>query len=597
MKIRHLLTVGLLWFAFALWPNPAAAAKLFLQPSAVELRVGQTLDLELRVNSESQGFNAVQATIQFPKDIFEVKSLDFSPAASVFNFWLEGPGYSNDSGRIAFTGGTTDGVVGASVQILKFTLAAKGVGDAEVVISDAAVTASDGSGTNILSTLGSGRFVVKPDTVKPAAPPSAAEQPPATPLPISTPPFEPIPPPTQIKATPTVAKKLPAKPAISVPLYPEEVQWYNTIANFLVQWDLPGDISDISTAVNKNSVFTPPAGSEGLFNAKVFPALEDGIWYLHVRFKNNVGWGPVAHYRLSIDSQPPPAFSVSVDEGLSTDHPAPTLHFSAGDGLSGLKGYSVRIDDGELLAAESGAFKLPLQPPGRHAVLVQAADNAGNIRESLVEIEILPIESPIIAYVNGNAYVGEGDLVVSGAALPNLRVLLSVKDGKGLVVAEARAKADETGAWQALFKEPLKKGSYVVEAVTQDDRGALSLPARSGTVNVRERPMLTIDGLAITEFWFFVGLLVLFAGVFAIGWLSDRFWRKQAGRKAVIAQRDVVNAFASVEKDINTALNNYVDKLVDERESEEIETLLKKMKTDLKKTQKYIIENIKEIGE
>lgn len=165
----------------------ARAAKLFMLPTGGELAVGQSTDLEVRIDSEGQGFNAAQATILFPKDIFEVRSLDFSPQATIFNFWLEEPKFSNQEGNVTFVGGTTSGIVGASVPILKITFKAKGTGQADIVVSDAAITASDGSGTNILSTTNISRFVVKPTTVAP--PPPAASPPP-------------IPPPAQITRKP-----------------------------------------------------------------------------------------------------------------------------------------------------------------------------------------------------------------------------------------------------------------------------------------------------------------------------------------------------------------------------------------------------------
>ncbi len=572
---------------FILGISTAHAATLFLSPKTPELKIGQNFDLEVRVNSEDQGFNAAQATIDFPKDILEVKSLDYSPEATIFNFWLEEPKFSNDEGKITFIGGTTNGVVGASIQILKIIFTAKGSGEADIAVSDAAITASDGSGTNILSTIETARFTIKPTTIAP----------PKTQAPTEPTETEIVPAPIQIVKTPSLAEKLPKKPEISVPLYPEPTNWYNAATNFFVQWELPEDISGISTDLNQNSVFTPAPQSEGLFDSKIFPVLKDGIWYLHIRFRNNVGWGPAIHYRLAIDTVPPLPFNIDVMEGVTTGNPTPTLQFKTSDGLSGLRHYLVRIGNGDTITVENEIFTLPLQAPGKQTVLVRAVDKAANVRENSIELEILPIASPVITFLNKNVFVGEGGVTSAGTGPADARILLFIKNKEGAVVAQATAKVDKNGNWEARFDEVLKKGKYFIEATTQDERGALSLPAKSELFKIREKPLLTLGNVEITQFWFFMGLITIIVAAFALGWFSYQLRRKQMGRKVVIAQRDVVNAFTNLKNNVDKMLKNYTDKRVDEREAEEMEFILKEMKVGLEKTQKYITENIKEINE
>ena len=148
----------------------AKAATLVITPQEGEFYVGQVFDVAVKVQSPDEAFNSVQATIQFPKDKFEVKSLDFSPQATVFNFWLEEPKFSNQDGTVTFIGGTTNGITGSGVQILKITFTAKGGGEGDVLFNDAAIVASDGNGTNIVSTLPIARFKVNPQSQTAAAP-------------------------------------------------------------------------------------------------------------------------------------------------------------------------------------------------------------------------------------------------------------------------------------------------------------------------------------------------------------------------------------------------------------------------------------------
>ena len=187
--------------------------------------------------------------------------------------------------------------------------------------------------------------------------------------------------------------------------------------------------------------------------------------------------------------------------------------------------------------------------------------------------------------------------MISGTAIPNASAVIFIKTRKGAVAAEAVAKADKNGNWEARIAEPLKKGTYSAEVLARDQREALSLPVHSEFIKVRERPIITIAGFGITQFWFFVGLIVILFLGFGGGWFSYRLWREQLGRKVVIAERDVVTVFNLIKTDVDKALRSYADKRVDEREATEMEFLLNKIKGNLEKMQKYILENIKEISE
>ncbi|MBI5728816.1 MAG: hypothetical protein HY983_01030 [Candidatus Magasanikbacteria bacterium] len=502
-------SVVFLTLVLILRASNAQAATLFLSPKSGVFTVGKTFDVDVRVDSGGQGFNSAQATLQFPRDVLNVQSIDSSAVSTIFNFWLEQPTFSNDKGIISFLGGTTDGVVGASVPLLKITFVAKGSGDAQVAASDAAITASDGSGTNILSNVSGAFFSVKPAVEVLAAPSSS---PAAAPASISTaqttttllakPSELPLVAPVQIKRKAVVVKNLPEKPKIAVAIYPDPAHWYNLTTNYLAQWQLPPDITEVSTAVNQEAVFNPTL-SEGLIEAKTFPAVKEGIWYLHVRFKNNVGWGPTADYRIAIDTIPPLSFTTESSAGFTTDNPAPTLTFKTNDALSGLQQYLIRIDGGDTIAQREDSYIPPLLPPGKHIVTIRAMDNAGNIRENNVDLKILS----------------------------------------------------------------------------------------------REQPLFVIGGLKISKSLFIVMLVIAMIGAFAAGSFFYRARQKQTTRKVVIAERDVMNLFTLVEKDVDKMLAYYSDNNIDEREAMEMLTILKKIKDNLQKTQKYILENIKEIGD
>ena len=141
LSLSALLTSLLFYFSAVL----VSAATLSILPKTGELKVNQNFILEIKVNAGDDSFNTAQATVDFPPDLLEVKSIDSSPSGSAFSFWLEEPSFSNSDGKINFIGGTTNGISGSAILILKINFFAKAPGEAFIRLSDAAVTAADGN--------------------------------------------------------------------------------------------------------------------------------------------------------------------------------------------------------------------------------------------------------------------------------------------------------------------------------------------------------------------------------------------------------------------------------------------------------------------
>lgn len=598
MKFRNIMAVVASLFFSMTFAHAAHAATMYVVVDKDAVKIGDQVTATVRIDSEDQGINAAQGTLQFSKDILEATGVDKS--SSVFRFWLEEPAFSNDAGQVSFVGGTSTGVTGKSLTVLRVTFKVKGVGKASVVFSDGAVAASDGSGTNVLSALRGVSITSAPSSeVAPPLPPSTA--PAATTTPVETAPPAPTGPvvetkPVLITRPAVTASKLPLAPNISVKLFPDPKKWYNLSDTFFATWDLPADISDVADEIDKKIRFDP-VRSEGLFDNRSYNILEDGIWFLHVRFRNNIGWGPTASYRLALDRTPPLPFDVTVQEGTATDVPTPTIVFATGDELSGIDSYAIRVDAGDLLVTSSTTYMLPRLKPGKHEVTVFARDQAGNVTESSLTFEILPIAAPTVTAVSRPLYIGEGKLTLAGTALPDATVILTLKKQSGDFVAEVSPRADGNGNWEAKFDQPLTKGKYYVEVVAEDARGAQSLPVSSGEIRVQERPLFVAGGFEVTKNVFFANIVLALLGAFAAGFFSYRIWRKQMGFRVLLAARDVVTAFNILRKDVDKCLANYADKSIDLREAQEMEQVLRRMRVNLDKMQEYIVENIEEIRE
>ena len=386
-KILFIIAV----IAAASFFNAAHAATMSFMSGVTSASIGDTIEVSVRVDSQGQTVNAAQGTIQYPNSILQVVSVDHSN--SVFNIWAQEPTVNTSTGEISFLGGSTNSFSGTSLYILDVTFMVRGTGVATLNLGNAGVTAGDGTGANILASSAPISFTIgRSSTVPLAATSSTAigtasgvtSTQAGTPQVVQQAPPAPV----QIKRPAVPTTTVPAAPVLSVGLYPDQTAWYNTIGNFLVQWQLPADVTDVATAVNQNPQFDPTV-SEGLFGSKTFSAVGEGIWYLHVRFKNSVGWGPAANYRIAIDVTPPFPFSAMVKEGTTTEVSAPTIQFSTKDQPSGVSFYQILADGVVVGTTTDTSFVLPSLSFGAHAIAVQAVDDAGNITASRLSVAIM----------------------------------------------------------------------------------------------------------------------------------------------------------------------------------------------------------------
>lgn len=580
MRKIHLF-LGALILGFMI-PGFGLAATFSVTLDKTNIAAGDTFSATVKIDSEDAGVNAAQATINFSRDTFQVVSID--KGNSVFNFWLQDPAFDNSAGQITFIGGSTAGFVGKSLQAVKINLKATGSGPSNFTFTDGAITASDGSGTNLLSSMLGAKFTIGTSA---GAPTPVQVQP-------TPPPAQVVPPPTQIVRPAVPAVAVAPKPALNVSFYPDPTKWSNVSDKFLVTWVLPADADFVATAVNKDPAFTPTA-SEGLFDNKYFAALGEGVWYLHVRFHNNLGWGTTMHYKISIDETPPTPFVIRVDESTTTDTPNPTFRFGTNDQPSGIDRYRIKVGDEDLILTTSTVVKLPLRAPGTYKVSIRAYDLAGNITEETTDLKILPIAAPTVSSMSKDTYVGEGPLQIGGGTASGTTVTVSLKtSGGGLVFPAEQPVPDQNGNWSVSFDLPSKTGSYYMEVLAKDSRGALSLPVEA-PFEVRVRPLFVFLGLEVTSGMLAVILFLLLLGGFAAGYYTQKLAREQRGRRAIIAERDISVVFGLLKKDIDKMLSDYEDGSLTEAEAKEIEFYLKRMRDNLEKSKRYMSENVEEI--
>ncbi len=421
----------------------AHAANLFLTADTQQPAMGGTVNVNVRISSSDQTVNAAQGTLYYPRDILEVSQIIRTD--SIFDVWLSPPTINAAIGEISFLGGGTNAYSGSSLQVFTVSFKVRGTGSGTIGFRNAEITAGDGTGANIISgstgiTIAAGGAPLKVATTSIAVPPPVV----------------------QIKRPATPAANLPVMPDIKVPLYPDTKRWYGASDLFLAQWNLPSDVSAVATALNKDPQ-SDPQQSEGLFNNKTFARLDSGIWYLHVRFKNNVGWGPTAHYRIAVDTFPPSSLKVSLKEGSATAVTTPTLRFNAEDPISGIEFYDVKIDGQSEGQSTSTSMILNALYPGSHTADVRAFDNAGNSVEGKLTFNI--IQLPYITI--GGLQLGV-DWIILG-------LLLALALGFGGGVVFYKRRQDKLALRVAFSRQEMDKVFDIIEKDAEELKRTINL--------------------------------------------------------------------------------------------------------------------------
>lgn len=559
-----------------LFANSASAAVLYVLPESGNFTLNKEIIIDLKINSEGESINAAQATLNWPTSSLEFVAA--SKTGSAFNFWVEEPQANGDAGTLSFTGGTAKGVSGDALQILKITFKTRGAGVARISLSDAAITASDGKGTNVLANAIGAEYRI-----------GAVGAPE---IPTTVPPSE-TPQPVRVQRPAVPATGAPQKPVIAIPLYPDPAKWHNQLGETVALWEVPNDIVAMASAIDHSPNTIPQRQDAELATGRNFGILQDGVWFIHARFRNNIGWGQANHYRVAIDTSPPLAFALELPEGEITDNPSPVIRFRTSDALSGLKEYQVRFNGSEAIripaANFTGEYTLPLQEPGARRIVVRALDAAENSVEDGITLEILPIPSPAITFVTQELFSEEEKgLTIKGTALPDISILLRVQrvlNGQGEIAAEGIAEADSSGNWNFTFEKPLRNGMYAVVAQSRDERGALSLKVRSPEIRVKSKPIISVGPLQLGKGSAALFLLLIIALGFGGGIWFYRERQKKFAMRVLFAESEIAKIFQLLRNDMarllqakkaaSTSDEEYAIKKLDEN--------IRKMETYLKK--------------
>jgi hypothetical protein len=360
---------------FAMFAAPAFAADLLVSPSTGSYSTGQTFTVNIQVDPSGDSVNAVEADLTFDKSVLSV--VNVSKTGSVFSLWTTEPAFSNTAGTITFGGGSPTPFSARST-LLSVTFRTLGPGSGSVAFGTASALAADGRGTDVLEGKIGGSFAVAAAT---------------TPTPTPTP--EPEEEPQEDDEDSNAALAFgdpPRAPEVGSVTFLDPEVWYNKVDGVFT-WELPFDVNGLAAEIatssdNEPKTIIEPPVEEFVVNAE---NLVDGVQYLSVQFKNQVGWGAITNRKIQIDTTPPEKFKIEV-QGGTTPSSFPLLVFEASDLTSGIDHYELIIADKEPVIVTPDEAKLGYLlkelEDGTYTIKVTAFDKAGNQMESTAPVLI-----------------------------------------------------------------------------------------------------------------------------------------------------------------------------------------------------------------
>ena len=506
----------------------AASASLYLTPSSGTYVLGSTFTVTVKVNSDGQSINAAEGTVVYDTERLDVVSI--SKAGSIFNLWTLDPADTGSS--IGFGGGIPrPGYTGAGGTLFSVTFKAVKPDGAQISFSSGAVLANDGKGTNILASMGSGRYTISPKVTPPANNTQTTTKP------------------VETKPDPVETKRI--KPEIISITHPDQQKWYKN-KNAQFEWGIPDAVIGVSYLLNDSPSSNPGNVSDGMDEKKEFTDLKDGVYYLHVKFKDRQGWGTIAHYRLQVDNSPPLPFEVEIRKEDGEDWPL--LIFETKDELSGVVSYEIIIGSLEEQAHEATPDEPSLRVSGlevgEHTVLVKAIDAAGNETYSEQKFYISAIETPIIASYP-NEITSSQSLYLSGTALASVNIEITIQKEGTLVTVDT--KSDQDGNWFIILEDNLSNGSYVAWAQAKNANGLRSENSVKVGFLVSPPIFTRIGDFVVNYFTVFVSLLFLLLLIIllsiALARLAKKKLRREASEVEEVLKQNIKDLRSEIEKD------------------------------------------------
>lgn len=173
---------------------------------------------------------------------------------------------------------------------------------------------------------------------------------------------------------------------------PDSEQFYkNNIVE--LAWICNGDFcNDYIYSLSKNPTDMPIfQGNTLKKNSVSLNLFEDGVWYFHLASVDNEGQIILSdHFKISFDNTGPNYLEIKKSSAVVRSGEVVRFEFKANDELSGIKHnlFYVKLGNGIFLPSRS-ELNVAFSDLGRNTMTVRAFDRAGNIKDSVVNINVV----------------------------------------------------------------------------------------------------------------------------------------------------------------------------------------------------------------
>ncbi|OHB22076.1 MAG: hypothetical protein A3J67_00160 [Parcubacteria group bacterium RIFCSPHIGHO2_02_FULL_48_10b] len=529
----------------------AEAATLYFSPATGSYTVGKSFPVSVIVSSPDRAMNAAAGVVLFPKDKLEVASI--SKTGSIMSLWVQEPSFSNAAGTVNLEGIVLNpGFTGAVGKVLIINFRAKQAGTAAISFSSGSVLANDGNGTNILNGLGTATFTLSSEIYQAGAPDA---------------------------------------PRVTSPTHPDHDIWYSN-NNPQFEWPLASDIAGVNILTDRNQSTNPGTNSDGLFSSYNYKNIEDGSWFFHIRLKNGIGWGDVAHFGFNVDTEKPEHFEIQETWRESLANPKVSFTFDAKDKTSGIDHYEVQLDDEKSnIWKDDGThvYTVTVKNPGKHELVAKAVDRAGNFLASIADFSVEALEAPKITEYPHELKSGE-TLIVKGTTYPNIEVLVWLQRGKeDPIVETVRSGGDGTFTFVA-SKRP-ENGIYMLWAQAVDSGGAKSNPSEKVTISVEQSAFFQLGSWLIAFLTILISLIALIILIIIMLWYASHKlsqFKERLKREVKGTEKDIHKAFDVLREGIRVQVKLLEKAKTARQLTEEEEKVIKRLKRDLDQAEQFV---------
>lgn len=327
---RFTILISLIFILTLLWGvKSVQAATLSVTPDFRQVNDKELLTADVRLNSEGQVVNAVQAVITYPADVLEVVEVVHSN--SFLTLWPQEPTVDSTLGTITMVGGLPNGSLVIDGLVAKLTFRIKSINDVEIAFDETktSVRLNDGLGTAAKLTTSSGIYKIKAAVF------------------------------TNITSS----------------THPQEDVWYNN-NNPKFQWSVEEGAA-YSYILSDDPTTIPDDTRDSIVGEVEYKNLNDGIHYFILKKQASANkWDILGIRRVMIDAHPPRPVQVVIAQDPSVYENKKYLMFTATDATSGIDHY--RVDENGTVTPKAKSPFLLKDQTLTKPLEVSAFDRAGN---------------------------------------------------------------------------------------------------------------------------------------------------------------------------------------------------------------------------